>query len=382
MTDICPQVSVGQTLTNNQQKQLGWISHLSKGRDVVLAIDMTESVGLNNEGRILLRQIVSESLQPGDIVYIVPFAHIVNPLNPNINPISLETGIKFHGKQDIDRILQNIPLQADLDLRNTDIQQAELFVYQNLAQINQCRGFSNQPIKHQSVVWLTDAPLLTAPGISSDVWMETLANSPFRDANSQPSQDRQNWLKSLPLNKRERIIPTVNNREYKLTIIDIAPTLQEFCTPAPGGQETCLVSPYITKQLGLPIGLLFLTLITTGFIANWFYHLNKKWLLTIDLPDTDKEEDQVINLANNQRIAIGEYDENCLDHIDTPGKEIRGYLVRKGTKLYLEPTGDAPIEYKNQEVINKILISNNSQIRFNCPDHRQKDYEILIKIKK
>ncbi len=92
MTNSCPQVTVGQTLTNNQLQKLGWISHLSKGRDVVLAIDMTESVGLNNEGRILLRQIVSESLQPGDVVYIVPFADVVNPLNPNINPITAETG--------------------------------------------------------------------------------------------------------------------------------------------------------------------------------------------------------------------------------------------------------------------------------------------------
>jgi hypothetical protein len=44
------------------------VARLHGGHDVVLAIDLTESVGLNDEGRIRLRQIVEDSLRPGDPV--------------------------------------------------------------------------------------------------------------------------------------------------------------------------------------------------------------------------------------------------------------------------------------------------------------------------
>lgn len=56
------------------------------GRDVVLAIDLTESVGINNEGRLRLRQIVADSLQPGNLVYVVPFGSNLAPLKSEIIP--------------------------------------------------------------------------------------------------------------------------------------------------------------------------------------------------------------------------------------------------------------------------------------------------------
>jgi hypothetical protein len=171
LINSCQNITPGQSLTNSQKNGLDLVARLSGGRDVVLAIDLTESVGLNDEGRIRLRQIVQDSLSPGDSVYVVPFATTVNPLKPDINPLTPEKGIKFHGPQDIDQIIQVIPFQPNLNLQNTDIQRAELFIYQNLAQLNQCRLGENQPIKPQSIVWITDAPLLTKPGITTDIWV-------------------------------------------------------------------------------------------------------------------------------------------------------------------------------------------------------------------
>ena len=51
-------VAPGQPLTPQQKTGLELVAHLPwhGGRDVVVAIDVTESVGLNDEGRIRLRQ--------------------------------------------------------------------------------------------------------------------------------------------------------------------------------------------------------------------------------------------------------------------------------------------------------------------------------------
>lgn len=360
---------------------LEWVARLRGGRDVVLAIDLTESVGLNDEGRIRLRQIVEDSLQAGDRVYVVPFATIVNPLAPNVNPLLPENSIKFNGKQDIDRVLQLIPFQSNLNLQNTDIQRAELTIYQGLADLNQCRLGKNQAIQPQSVVWITDAPLLTkSPAISQD-WVETPADSPFRVESSLESKQRQGWLQGLPLNPRSLSIKTKENKEYKLTVVDIPPTVQEFCTPAPGGRETCLVTPYLFKQLWLPASISGIALIAGVVAGIKFYRLQKKWQLSVDFTATAKEEDQVCYLGHNQRIAIGEYDASCIDSIDTPGPEVRAYLVRKGDKIYLEPTLEAPIYYNGQELTVRTLISS-SRIRLNCPDSRKRDYEVVIAIKK
>ena len=97
---------------------------------------------------------------------------------------------------------------------------------------------------------------------------------------------------------------------------------------------------------------------------------------------TAKEDDQVCYLGNNQRIAIGEYEPSCADSIDTPGPEVRGYLVRKGEKLYLEPTGEAAILLNGKEISQRTLITNTGRIRLNCPDSKKGEYEILIQVKK
>ncbi len=50
-----PTVTPGQPLSPQQKMGLELVSRLHKGRDVVIAIDLTESVGINGEGRIRLR---------------------------------------------------------------------------------------------------------------------------------------------------------------------------------------------------------------------------------------------------------------------------------------------------------------------------------------
>ncbi|NBO66606.1 MAG: VWA domain-containing protein, partial [Acidobacteria bacterium] len=259
LTKITP----GQPLTNIQKNGLQLVSLLTGGkRDVILAIDVTESVGFNDQGRIRLRQIVTDSLKTGDYVYVVPFAQnlvfddVISVENP------LGTPIYFGQKntENIDKVLAKIPFSSDPNRYGTDIQKAELTIYQGIAQINQNRVSKNQLIKPQSVVWITDAPLFTQPGINSQIWTETPADSPLRIATSPESQERQKWIQTLPLKQRSLTIVTQSNKDYQLSVVDINPTIQEFCTPAPGGQETCLVNSYLLKQLSVP-GLILLLLI-------------------------------------------------------------------------------------------------------------------------
>lgn len=382
MAEFCQAVTPGQPLAPLQKTGMELVARLHGGRDVVLAIDLTESVGLNDEGRIRLRQIVEDSLRPGDTVYVVPFATTVNPLAANVNPLLPETSIKFNGKKDLDLILQAIPFQPNLNFQNTDIQQAELSIYQGLANINQCRLSQNQPIKPQSVVWISDAPLFTQSPASSGEWVETPADSQFRIGNSQASQQRQNWLQVLPLRERSLAIKTKDNKQYKLSIVDISPNVQEFCTPAPGGRETCLVSAYLFNQLWLPVLISGIALAAGVVTGIKFWRLQKKWTLAVDLRATAKEDDQVCYLGNNQRIAIGEYESSCADSIDTPGPEVRAYLLRKGGKLYLEPTGEAAIFLNGKELTDRTLITNTTRIRLNCPDAKKREYEIVIQVKK
>ncbi|BAU63455.1 hypothetical protein STA3757_08190 [Stanieria sp. NIES-3757] len=140
MSNNCTTVAPGQTLKPWQQLGLKLVSRIYGGRDVAIAIDLTESVGLNAEGRLRLTQIIQDSLQSGDTVYVVPFASEINPLQPEVNPINLQNGIEFRGKpEDIEKILNTLPFESKINLNNTDIQNAELFVYRELAQLNQCR---------------------------------------------------------------------------------------------------------------------------------------------------------------------------------------------------------------------------------------------------
>ncbi|MBO1348993.1 MAG: VWA domain-containing protein [Hormoscilla sp. GUM202] len=367
MSESCPTVAPGQPLTPLQRTALQLVARLHGGRDVVLAIDLTESVGLNEEGRLRLRQIVSDSLQPGDTVYVVPFASTVAPL---------EAPIAFKSNEDVDRIIPGIESQSDGNFRNTDIQLAELSIYQKLAQINQCRLTESQAIKPQSVVWITDAPLGTKLGSE---WIETPFESPFRKENSLPSQQRRAWMQALPLQERSLSIRTKNEQVYKLTVVDIPATVQEFCTPAPGGKETCLVNAYLWGQLWLPTAGLAIGLIAILLAVKTWMSWQKKWQLIVDF-DSEQEE-QRCYLRHNQRIAIGEYDGNCVDAIDCPGEEVRAYLERKGNSLYLVPTGLAKIDYNGREVTQRTRLSGN-QMRLNCPDGNNRDFEFAIEIKK
>lgn len=345
-----------------------------------MAIDLTESVGLNAEGRRRLRQIVEDTLQSGDTVYIVPFAATVNPLQPDLDPLVQTSGIRFKGKsEDIERILNVLPFESDLNLRNTDIQNAEWFTYQGLARLNQCRLDANVAPKPQSIVWLTDAPLLEAPGIDSGTWIETPRDSPFRRPNSQLSKERENWIKALPINERSQIITTENERTYELTVVDIPPTVQDFCTPAPGGKETCLVTPYLIKLLQLPILSVIIILAVFAWGTKRVISLNKRWRIKVNFVDDDNLEAKSCYLKHQQKITIGD---NSTRGIFCPGDNIRGYLIRRGNKIYLKPTNNGILLYGDRLVKKEIEITRD-RFRINCPfenGKRQQDFEIDLRV--
>ena len=267
MNSSCSTVVPSHQPLSDWQKTGLKLTSSHQGRDVVLAIDLTGSVRLNDEGRLRLKQIIQDSLHPGDAVYVVPFASTVNPLQPQVNCLSTAAAMPFDGKPaDIDRILQTLPLKSSNAQQNTDIQIAEATIYKGLAQLNQCRLMASKSVKSQSVVWLTDAPLLTKPGIASAVWVETPKDSPFRQQSSPESKERQEWLDALPLQLRSQKIGN-----YNLSVVDIAPTVQEFCTPAPGGQETCLINGYLLQQLWLPVLLSSLGILTALAGGIWWF---------------------------------------------------------------------------------------------------------------
>jgi hypothetical protein len=372
----CTAIAPGNNVKSWQQLGLDLASRIYGGRDVVFAIDLTESVGLNAEGRLRLTQIIEDSLRSGDTVYVVPFASQVNPLQPGVNPLAKEQGIKFKSKPaDIESILKVLPFESQIKLNNTDIQQAELFTYRGLAQLNQCRLEENTALKPQSIVWLTDAPLLTKPGIDSATWVETPATSPFRLLDSSASKERQSWLEALPIKERSQTITTDNNRTYQLSVVDLPPNVQEFCTPTPGGKETCLVTPYLAKLLWFPTLMGIILLGIGGLWTRYLITLNKKWKLKISFESDEDKEEQVCYLKNKQKIAIG--DDN-LNSIYSPGDEVRGYLQRKGNRLYLIPLQNQLIFYREQEVKKAITIERNS-FKLNCP-FKDKNFNLAIKL--
>jgi hypothetical protein len=368
LNSSCSKVVPSHQPLSNWQKTGLKLTSSHEGRDVVLAIDLTGSVRLNDEGRLRLKQIIQGSLHPGDSVYVVPFASTVNPLQPQVDCLSTGAAIPFQGKSvDIDRILQTLPLTANNTLQNTDIQIAEATIYKGLAQLNQCRLTANKNIRSQSVVWLTDAPLLTKPGISSNIWVETPANSPYRQQNSAESKERQEWLNALPLQMRSQKIGN-----YNLSVVDIAPTVQEFCTPAPGGSETCLINGYLLQQLWLPILLSSLGILTTLAGGIWWLRhrrsLQQAWKLTIS---DENGSETICYLRNRQRLGIG-------SDIECRGQDIRGYLRREGNKLFLEPSGELPISYQNREVTQRQILTGRC-IRLNYP-HESRELALTITI--
>ena len=367
----CSKVTPSHQPLSDLQRTGLKLTATTQGRDVVLAIDLTESVGLNDEGRLRLKQIIQDSLQPGDSVYVVPFASTVNPLQPQVDPLAVGAAIPFQGKPaDIERILQALPLNSSRKLQNTDIQQAESTIYKSLAQLNQCRLTGHLGVKSQSVVWLTDAPLLTKAGIPSAVWVETPGDSPFRVPNSAASQERQEWLKALPIQMRSQKIGN-----YNLSVADIPPTVQEFCTPAPGGRETCLVDGYLIQQLwltGLVLLIGFLGFTGGGFwLFNYWRSLQQTWKLAVS--DEQDSEPRIHYLRNHQKLGIG-------SDIECRGGEKRGYLRREGNRLFLEPLKGEGMEiyYQNREVTQRQALTG-KQIRLNCP-HQARGFELTINI--
>ncbi|MEI6327888.1 MAG: hypothetical protein WCP16_01560 [Pseudanabaena sp. ELA645] len=289
----------------------------NQGRDIFIAIDRTQSVRIEDEGKARIKQLIREDLQVGDRIYIVDFATDIDDAELAKEPIVISSN------EDKTKLSSNLSFDANPNLRNTDIQNVEWKIYRRLAELNQKRLIDKNPIYSQSVIWVTDAPLFTK---SPADWTETPTNSPFRDANSQQSKDRNDWLQSLDLlNKPERSRQIQDN--YRLTTVDIAPTVQEICTYAPGGPTNCLVTPYLVNQLWLP-ALIFgvgSIAVLIGLILSGLhiYASRKEWKISIN--------NDLKNVRMKNRYNLGEYPFDCGD------SEIRGCLVRRGKELWLEP---------------------------------------------
>lgn len=382
VTSVCDRVAPNLDPLNFWQRLgINLVARLQGKRDVVLAIDLTESVGFGVEGELRLQQIVEKSLQSGDRVYLVGFATDVNPSYPiGFNAISDQEEIHFRKSSDSIEALtaQILDLARNSTFRNTNIQRAELYVYEQLAQRNHCRLIQGQPIRNQSVVWITDAPILREPGMGWDQWKETPAGDPFLDANSPESQLRQNWLQVLNPTKQTKIIPTAQG-QYQWTVTDIAATVQELCSPAPGGKEICTVNSYLVQQLWLPSLSLISVLLFAVLGARYWLSLQKPWRLEIRYDSDDYLDSRYVYLRERQQIS---FEEDGPSSIECPGTEVRGYLERRGNRLYLKPTGDDTILFQNDLLTAKTALPPTSSLRFNCPDHQDRDYEITIIIKR
>ncbi|BAU63456.1 hypothetical protein STA3757_08200 [Stanieria sp. NIES-3757] len=158
-------------------------------------------------------------------------------------------------------------------------------------------------------------------------------------------------------------------------MVDLAPTVQEFCTPAPGGKETCLVTPYLAKLLWFPTIMGIILLVAGGWWTRYLITLNKKWKIKINFESDDTKEPQTCYLKHNQKIAIGG---NNLTAIPCPGEDIRGELIRKGNKLYLKPTNSLSIIYRDRELKTEEQITSD-RFSINCP-FEGKDFDITIKL--
>lgn len=364
---ISSRVTPGTPLNPWQRKGIETISYF-EGRDIILAIDTTQSVQLNDEGILRLKQIVRDQLKNGDSIYIAPFASDID-----LSKLPIEV----KDQNEINQVISSLPLQSDPNAANTDIQNAELKIYKHLAQLNQDRLQEKQPVKFQAVVWITDAPLRTETG---DEWIETPATSPFRDPNSTESLERAKWLQALPLNPRSISI----NDSYKLTVVDIPATVQEFCTPAPSGQETCSVNPYLVSQLWLPVlGSGIASLAIVFFISWMIWQRGGKLKLNVEI---DGEQLQEFKLKNKEKIAIGEWSSGYKHSIEFQGSETRGYLQRDGRDIYLIPL---PIEsdhstgiYINERQITKKKKLESHRLELNCPNRQGQDLLIKITIEK
>lgn len=359
-------------LTPQQEQQLEKVSWLSPGRDVVLAIDLTASVGFEASGQLKVSQIILDSLKPGDLVHIITFGSKVNdPLPPFL----------VKDKNTLQEVLAQTPLQADPSQRNTDIQNAELYLYRYLAQLNQNRLYQGKPVRAQSVVWITDAPLDTPPGITSAQWIETPADSPFRQADSAPSLERAQWQQNL-----KRTTELVDLPGYRITIVDFPPQVQESCTPKPGGGTLCLVNDYVRSQLFWPqvilgTGLILgLTLLIAGFV-RWQQH-RSTWTFRVVFEADPDRDPFTFSLKSGQRLALGGLDPACVGEIDgIPGvSQTAGYLERRGLQLYLVPLDPeaAIVDLNGVTLSSAQLLKNSKRFRLSCRPPQGSDYTLSI----
>jgi hypothetical protein len=361
---IFSRVTPGIDLSSQQKLGLKATSFF-QGREIVLAVDTTQSVQLSDEGLLRIQQIVKDTLKNGDSVFIVPFASETD---------LSQAAIEVKDKNEINKIIDTLPLKSDPSAANTDIQKAEFVIYQKLAQLNQNRLQQKQPVKSQSVVWLTDAPLFTKTG---NEWIETPAYSQFRDVNSAESRERLNWLKVLPLQERSQTIENYKGN-YKLTIVDIPVTVQEFCTPAPSGQVSCLVDSYLISQLWLPfLGSMIILGSAIALIGLFLWNKGGKLKLEVT---TDNDEPMEFFLQHKQKLAIGGFDQGYVGTINCTGSEVRGYLQREDRNFYIvpfEPANSAQI-YKDGNLLIKKTKVSGRRINLDCPDANGREFPIEI----
>jgi hypothetical protein len=133
-------------------------------------------------------------------------------------------------------------------------------------------------------------------------------------------------------------------------------------------------------QLWLPTSILFLGLAFIPFLLLYLINLRKKWRIVVT-SDLNEDEKECRPLLTGKYFAIGEADSRCIDEIDCPGSELRAYLERQGNQLYLVPTKLAPIHFNGKEISKRTRLTG-TRIKLNCPDERNSDFYISIKLKK
>jgi hypothetical protein len=135
------------------------------------------------------------------------------------------------------------------------------------------------------------------------------------------------------------------------------------------------------QQLWLPATGLGIILLGGLIAIKRLMSLQKKWKILVDFVSDSQFEAQICYLLPKQRLAIGEYESNCIDAIASPGNETRGYLERQGNNLYLIPTDAAPLYCNGRQIMQKTLLSS-GEFTINCPTPNLRDFEFVVKVKK
>lgn len=360
-------VTIGQGLTSWQLRGLELVSLLQfNKRDVVFALDLTPSAGFSADARTRLTQLIQNNLRSGDQLYIILFGGQYN--DPKVYVL----------KEDAAQAISTIPYTPDPTLANTDIQEAELYVYKYLAQKNQDRLVTGEIVRPQSVVWVTDAPLFTKSG---DEWIETPNKSPFRDVKSPESLQRKAWMKALDVeNKTNQSSIDLGNS--KLTVVDIPPLVQEICTPTPGGSQSCLVTAYLIDKLWLPSLSLLIILLGALFgghkLWKWIDVRERPWRVKVsrlaDPQDRDGEEFVEDYIMTNFKNKIA---------ITVDGGTEVAYLEREKSELFIKPADSEEIilECNRIDILEKTIINSRENV-LKCNFKDRKLFEIKFTIDK